>query len=339
MIKPMRERNQVAVAFWGTVLAAALVLLSLNLDKLPFVNSTSTYYADFQDAAGLKSGDDVRVEGINVGSVDSVSVQGAHVHVAFTVQSDLKLGDTSSATIEVATVLGNEFLQVESSGTGTMREGATIPVNRTTVPYSLLGALDAFGSFSQQTNLPKLRQSLKTLAQTISGISPKDAKAALDGLANVSRTLASKQAEVSQVLTTADAIVGTLNKNSGALVALLGQGDEFLRLVKSRQEVISQLLRDTAQLGTQLDLLIRRDGAPLRSVLANLDTVTQVLAQQKAQLQQAVINLGQFGINITNATGAGPWLDLLTPVALIPDNQIKACGTDPAGDKTHPCGK
>jgi phospholipid/cholesterol/gamma-HCH transport system substrate-binding protein len=310
----------------------------MNLDKLPFVNSTNTYYADFEDAAGLKSGDDVRVEGINVGSVDSVRVQGGHVHVGFTVQSDLRLGSQSSATIEIATVLGNEFLQVESSGSGTLHEGATIPIGRTTVPYSLLGALDAFGNFAQGTNLPKLRQSLKTLAQTISGISPKDAQAALDGLASVSRTLAGKQAEVSQVLTTANAIVSTLNHNSGALVGLLSQGEEFLRLVKQRQHVIAQLLRDTARLGTQLDQLIRRNGLPLHSALANLETVTHVLAQQKAQLQQAVINLGQFGINITNATGAGPWLDLLTPVTLIPDNQIKACGTNPAGD-SHPCGK
>jgi phospholipid/cholesterol/gamma-HCH transport system substrate-binding protein len=332
----MRERNQVSVAIWGTIIATALVLLSINLGNLPFINSTNTYYANFVNADGLKSGDDVRVEGISVGSVDSVEVQGDHVHVAFTVKSDIKLGGRSGASIEVATVLGNLFMQVESAGTGHLAEGATIPVQRTVVPYSLLGALNAFGKFSQRTNIPKLQRSLQTLATTISGIAPKDAKAALRGLAEVSTTLASKQQQVSQILQAADSIVHTLNQNSGALVGLVMQGDEFLKLVESRHALINQLLRDTARLGTQLRTLMQRNGAHLHTLLASLDTVSAVLVKEKVHLQRSISYLGQFGENITNITGAGPWLDLLTPAAVVPDNQVAGCGKDPAARK-KPC--
>jgi phospholipid/cholesterol/gamma-HCH transport system substrate-binding protein len=213
-MKPMRERNQVSVAIWGTLLAAVLVLVAVNLDKLPFVNSTNTYYADFENADGLASGDDVRVLGISVGTVGSVRVQGDHVHVEFTVRSGLRLGDASDASIEVATVLGNLYLQVESAGRGTLAENATIPQSRTTVPYSLLGAFNAFGRFSRKTQLPVLRKSLATLARTVSGIAPKDVTAALKGLSDVAGTLAAKQDEVSSVLTSASAIVKTLNDNS-----------------------------------------------------------------------------------------------------------------------------
>jgi phospholipid/cholesterol/gamma-HCH transport system substrate-binding protein len=332
----MRERNQVLVAIWGTILAAAVVLVAVNLDKLPFVHPTHTYYADFANADGLKSGDDVRVEGISVGSVSSVAVQGDHVHVAFTVQSSLRLGAQSAASIEVATVLGNLFMQVESAGGGRLAPGATIPISRTVVPYSLLGALNAFGRFSERTDIPTLQHSLHTLATTISGIAPGEAKAVLRGLADVSSTLAAKQQQVSQVLSAADAIVNTLNQNSGALVGLLVQGDEFLKLVQQRQAVVDQLLRDTARLGTQLHALIQRNGGQLSTLFASLDTVTAVLEKEHQQLQNAVLYLGQFGVNIANVTGAGPWLDLLTPTAVIPDNQIHGCGKNPAADK-KPC--
>jgi phospholipid/cholesterol/gamma-HCH transport system substrate-binding protein len=335
-MKPMKERNQVSVAIWGTIIAAAVVLLSVNLGNLPFINSTNTYYANFANADGLKSGDDVRVEGISVGSVDSVEVQGDHVHVAFSVKSDIKLGSRSGASIEVATVLGNLFMQVESAGNGHLAEGATIPVQRTVVPYSLLGALNAFGKFSQRTNIPKLQHSLQTLASTISGIAPTDAKAALRGLAHVSTTLASKQQQVSQILQAADSIVHTLNQNSGALVGLVVQGDEFLKLVENRHALINQLLRDTARLGTQLRTLMQRNGAHLHTLLASLDTVSAVLVKEKVHLQRSISYLGQFGENITNITGAGPWLDLLTPSAVIPDNQVAGCGKDPAARK-KPC--
>jgi phospholipid/cholesterol/gamma-HCH transport system substrate-binding protein len=335
-MKRMQDRNQIVVALVGTAIAAALVLLSLNLGKVPFLHPSKAYHAQFANADGLKSGDDVRVEGVSVGQVKRVDVEGDHVRVDFSVKSGLALGDASRASIEVATVLGNLFMQVESAGPGHLHSGETIPVQRTTVPYTLIGALNQFGEFSRQTDLPKLRDSLKTLSQTISGIPPKDADAALRGLANVAETLAGKQAQISQILTSATSITQTLNSNSGALVSLLTQGDEFAQLIDQRHQIISNLLADTAKLGDQLSRLITTNGAQLHGLLGNLNSVTAVLAKEKAQLQKAAVVLGQFSINIANATGAGPWLDLLTPVAVVPDNQIVGCGSNP-NTTSGPC--
>jgi phospholipid/cholesterol/gamma-HCH transport system substrate-binding protein len=336
-MKPMRERNQVVVAIVGTAVIAALVLLSMNLGKLPFVNPKTTYHADFANADGLTSGADVRVLGISVGSVSSVKVDGDHVAVAFTVKQGIHLGDQSHASIEVATVLGQLYLQVESAGAGRLHGGGTIPVTRTTVPYTLIGALDAFGDFAGQTDLGKLRTSLQTLATSVSGISPGEAKAALTGLTDVATTLAGKQQQIGSILTSADAITKTLNANTSALLSLLGEGDTFLKLAEQRKTVIDQLLQSTAELGAQISVLITKNGAQLSSVLDSLKAITTVLADDKTQLEQAVVNLGQFSINVANATGSGPWLDLLTPTIVVPDNQIKACGAHPDASK-GPCG-
>lgn len=336
-MKAMHERNQVMVAIVGTILAAAAVLGAMNLDKLPFVNPTRTYGADFANADGLRAGNDVRVEGLNVGTVRAVRVAGDHVHVDFTVRSGLSLGAASSASIEVATVLGSLFMQVESAGPGVLRPGDTIPVSRTTVPYTLVDALDQFGTFAQGTDLPVLQQSLRALSATLSGVSPADAKAALQGLASVSQTIAGKQQQISQVLTAAEQITSTLNTNSAALVQLLGNGDAVLQLIQQRQAVIAQLLKDTASLGTQISVLVDRNGAALGSLFANLNTVTGVLTAEQAKLQQAVATLGQFSINIANASGSGPFLDLLSPTVVEPDNVLKACGPTPHAT-TGPCG-
>jgi phospholipid/cholesterol/gamma-HCH transport system substrate-binding protein len=335
-MKQMRERNQITVALVGTGMAIAFVLASLNLSKVPFLHPSHTYHADFANADGLVSGDDVRVEGISVGKVGKVAVQGDHVHVDFSVKASLKLGDNSSASIEVATILGNLFMQVESAGSGRLAPGSTIPVGRTTVPYTIIGALDQFGNFSQQTDLSALRTSLHTLAQTISGISPTAADQALQGLSSIAQTMASKQQQIAQVLSAADTITKTLNSNSAALVSLLTQGDEFLKMVEDRHQVISQLLSDTARLGSELAQFVARNGGQLTAALANINTVTAVLAKEKTQLQQAVKVLGTFSTNIVNATGNGPWLDLLSPTFAVPDNQIVGCGPNPTGKA--PCG-
>lgn len=336
-MKPMRERNQLVVAVVGTAIIGALVLLSMNLGRLPFLNPKTTYHANFANADGLISGADVRVLGISVGTVSSVKVDGDHVAVAFTVKKGLHLGDQSHASIEVATVLGQLYLQVESAGSGQLPGGGTIPVSRTTVPYTLIGALDAFGNFAGQTDLPKLRASLKTLATTISGISAKDANAALTGLTDVAKTLAGKQQQISSILDAANTITQTLNANTSSLLSLLGEGDAFLKMAEQRRTVINQLLQSTADLGQQISVLITKNGAQLGSLLDSLTSITTVLANDKTLLQRAIINLGQFSINVANATGSGPWLDLLTPTVVVPDNQIKACGPHPDSSK-GPCG-
>lgn len=334
----MKDRNQAMVALVGTALVAALVLLSANLGRLPFVHPTSTYHAEFANADGLKSGDDVRVQGITVGEVTRVAVDGDRVRADFTVKRGLALGAASSASIEVATVLGSLFLQIESSGPGTLRPGGTIPLARTTVPFTLVEALGEFGSFSGRTDLPTLQRSLRELAATVEGIAPDDAKAALRGLSRVSRTIADKREEISRVLAAADTVATTLNRNSAALVGLLDDGDRFLRLLQQRQAVIAQLLKDTAALGAEVSELIRRNGAQLSGLLDNLTTVTATLSSQGAALRRAITVLGQFSVNFSNATGSGPWLDLLTPLVVTPDNVVVACGPEPRS-VSGPCGK
>lgn len=335
-MKTMRERNQVMVALVGTAIIAGLVLLATNLGRVPLLHRSETYHAQFADANGLKAGDDVRVQGISVGSVRSVKVHGAHVRVDFTVKSGLALGDRSAASIEMATVLGNVFLQVESSGSGRLHSGDTIPLARTRVPFTVIDALGDAGSFAGRTDLPTLRRSLKALAAGVSGISRADADAALRGLADVASTVSAKQQQISQILDAANTVIDTLNRNSRPLVSLLVQADQFLALLNERQQAVAQLLRDTSRLGSELSRLITGNQEQLTPLLANLDTVTRVLARQKTQLQRAVAVLGQFSVNITDATGSGPWIDLLSPTVLVPDNVIAGCGPHP-NTSAGPC--
>ncbi|MGN6608939.1 MAG: MCE family protein [Jatrophihabitans sp.] len=336
-MRPLRERNQLMVGLVGTLVAVALVLLAVNLSSLPFVHPTDDYHAQFANAAGLKEGDDVRVLGVPVGSVDAVVVEGDHVRVDFSLDAGVHLGDASSASIEVATVLGNLFLQIESAGSGQLADGGTIPLRRTTVPYSLVQALQSFAEFGDGTRTTQLATSLRTLARSIEGIAPADAAAALRGLTSVARTLAAKQDRIQQILDASNAIVDTLNANSGPLVQLVLQGDAFLQLVEQRRAIITSLLRDTASLAQQLDTLVRRDGGHLTSLLRSVDTLSTLLARDRTKLQRAVLVLGQFSVNIANATGSGPWLDLYVPAAVTPDSQIAACGAHP-DSSTRPCG-
>lgn len=325
----IRKLDKALVAIVVTLLGAAAVLVSINLDRLPFINPTTSYQAEFANAAGLQVGDDVRVAGVSVGTVDSIKVVQDRVLVGFSIEDDITLGSTSGASIELATVLGALFLQIESNGPGVLNEDATIPLVRTSVPFTLIDTFAKVGEQASKTDLTTFRQSLRQLAATLNGISPKDVAATLKGLTNISEAISSRQGQIAKLITDAKTIFTTLSSKRDSLIRLMSNGDTFVRMLHERRDAINSLLRNTAQLGKQVSVLIQRNGARLGDVLKDVDTVTAVLARNSRKLTAAITQLGQFSVNIANATGSGPWLDLLVPTALIPDELIAACGKNP----------
>jgi phospholipid/cholesterol/gamma-HCH transport system substrate-binding protein len=105
---PLRERNLVLVGIIGTVVLVAALALVVLLPKLPALSSSRGYSADFAQAAGISSGDDVRVAGIPVGQVTSVKLDRNVIKVGFKISKSTHLGSDTSASIEVATLLGTK---------------------------------------------------------------------------------------------------------------------------------------------------------------------------------------------------------------------------------------
>ena len=75
-IKPLAERNRVAVGIVGTLILAGLVTAAFSYDRLPFIKRTSDYSAYFAEAGGIKPGSQVRVSGVNVGQVSGAHLEG-----------------------------------------------------------------------------------------------------------------------------------------------------------------------------------------------------------------------------------------------------------------------
>ena len=69
-LKPMKERNPVAVSLVGLLVLALIGVAAYNADSLPFIGGGTTYSADFSESAGLRDGDEVRIAGVKVGEVN-----------------------------------------------------------------------------------------------------------------------------------------------------------------------------------------------------------------------------------------------------------------------------
>ncbi|MCU4186138.1 MCE family protein [Acidiferrimicrobium sp. IK] len=322
-MKPFRERNVKIVAVVAAVVLVAAVLVAFNFGRL--FNTTDRYYADLADAGQLVKGENVEIAGVNVGTINGATLQGNHVVLSFNVKHGIPLGSTTTLQVKVLSPLGQEYIQLDRSGPGTMRPGQTIPIERTFGSPSIVGTVTQFGTEVSQINQQQLAKALTVAEQDLAGTSPSATAAAIHGLGALSKVIADRQDQLSSLVAEAQQVTATLDAHQQPLLTLIGQSTLVLQVVEARKTDIDNLLASTQSLSRQVSSILTDPKANLSALLANLQTVSGVLAKDSASLGQTIPILAGFSKYVTNATGNGPYLDAVAPTLLIADNVIKEC--------------
>jgi phospholipid/cholesterol/gamma-HCH transport system substrate-binding protein len=326
------SRHPALAGVLGLVLAAALALLAFNADNLPIVGGGTTYTADFTEAAGLRTGNEVRVAGVKVGTVTRVALHGGVVRVDFRVK-DAWVGDTSTVAIRIKTLLGDKVLALDPLGGASQNPRTTIPVSRTTSPFDVTEAFGQLSDTVSQIDTDALARSFDTMAQTFRN-TPDSMKGALRGLSDLSRTISSRDTQLAQLLTATKQITGRLADDNAQFQALLADGNLLLAEVQRRRDAIGALLTGTQQLAVQISGLVADNTATLGPTLAALDRVTDVLQRNQDNLTRALALAGPYYRMVGNAIGNGRWFDAYL-CGLVPDSYLPV-GTAPSSGCVPP---
>jgi phospholipid/cholesterol/gamma-HCH transport system substrate-binding protein len=302
---PFRERNPVIIGAVGLGVIAAMLLLAFNIESLPFLAGRK-HAAALSEAGGLKSGDDVRIAGVKVGKVTSVDLERRHVRVEFRVGKDTALGSRTSAAVRIKTILGQKFLALDPAGGGELSR--QIPLSRTTPAYDVVDAFSDLAVNTERTDTQQLATALDTVADTFRD-SPEEVRAAVDGLGRLSRTIASRDAQLRTLLEHANGVTGVLSARNAEIVKLLGDGDLLLQELRKRRADIHTLLVSTATLADQLTGLVRDNREAIRPALQNLKNVLAVLQANQANLDRGIELLAPFVRVFANTIGNGRWFD------------------------------
>jgi phospholipid/cholesterol/gamma-HCH transport system substrate-binding protein len=320
---PLRARNSMIVGLVGTALLVGALAGVILLPRLSFISSNRSYSADFAQAAGLSSGNDVRVAGIPVGTVTSVKLDGDLIKVGFQVPKSTHLGSLTSASIEVATLLGTKYVELTPAGPGDLSTSTPIPVSRTKVPFDLADVTNNLSRTVGGLDVPKIRAALKTVTKTFS-YTPSVTRATLKGLSGIAKVVTERQSEFEKLLVSTRQVTQTLAAQRGSLDALFLDADQVLRTVNQRRVIIHQLLVDSATLGRELSRLIDHNSAILGPLLDRLHVVTQLLHKDDHLLAHAVDLLAPASRGLVNATGNGPYIDVNLPYLFLSDNILCA---------------
>lgn len=325
------RRNPILTGLLALGLLGATALAAYRADDLPIIGAGRVYSADFTEAAGLVPGNQVKVAGVDVGTVTAVALDGAKVKVSFKVKNAW-IGDATTASIAIRTLLGDKYLALDPLGTAAQDPHQTIPLTRTTAPLDVTEALSGLAGITGKIDATQLADSFEAIAKTLQG-TPTDIRSAADGLSALAQTVADRDTDLAELLQGTEQLSGTLVGQTQQYTSLLTDGDLLLGELQTRRDAIHALLVGTENLSTQLSGLVTDDDKQLSDTLSALDRVTSVLTQDKAQLDEALALVGPYYRLIGNTMGNGRWLDTyvcgLVPTGYLPAGSGPSSGCMP----------
>jgi phospholipid/cholesterol/gamma-HCH transport system substrate-binding protein len=305
-MKSFAERNPVVVGVVGVALTGVVVLVALNYNNLPFVNSQRQYSAYFSEAGGLAPGAAVQVSGYEVGSVSSVSLEGSQVLVKFNVDDSARLGDRTEAAVKTKSLLGTRILEVVPRGDGEL--SVPIPVERTTPPYQLTDALGDLATTVDQLDTGTLSQSLDALAQTFAN-TPPDLQAAVQGLSRFSQSLNDRDAQLRNLLSNASKATKVLAERSDQVVTLITQTNALLAQLRTESNALDQVSGHLSHLSKQLSGFVAENREQFKPSLDKLNGVLTIVANRRERLQDAIKRANSYAMSLGESVSSGPFFN------------------------------
>ena len=324
---PRHERrgNTVLVGAVSMLLVAALLASSMALPRLWYVLRTQHYSAEFHNAGGLRAGDPVLVAGVPTGRVDSLSMDSGLAVVGFRLDRGQELGEASTATIGLKSILGNRFLEVVPAGGGDLGPDGRIGVARTTSPYMIDDLGGAVTELAEGIDV----ETVSTLIDNLDSILPQDAAAtgdAIDDIAAALGLMARDDQRMSEVIRTTRELTGLLVSQEQSLSALTDQSLVLVTVLTQRREALSALVASVEDLAQQVRSLLDEESDDVHQLLVNMRSISDTY-QRNIEVMDEVLTRMPPGLRaVTDATGNGAWTDVGTPTGPIPDSALCALG-------------
>jgi len=299
------------VAFFA--LSAMLLLLLANTMADQVDGETREYTAEFTDVSGLRSGDDVRVAGVQVGKITGIEVDsetGRTAKVTFTLVEDQPLLSNTTLVMRYQNLLGQRYLSlVQPAKRGEEVEaGATIPLERTSPGFDLTALLNGFRPLFdvlEPEDVNKLSESVIKVLQGEGGT----VADLLDQTSQLTTYLADRD----------DLFAAVFDNLTPVLVDLAGQGDELRGTIRQLTGFMSGLARHRKTFGRTIDdiaQVIDTSEAFLRSVrgplAADVDKARDLLRMYASEEPRFAAAIDGFGSLMGSLSRVLSYRDALT---------------------------
>jgi phospholipid/cholesterol/gamma-HCH transport system substrate-binding protein len=281
--------DMVKLVIFIVVTTVATGLLVLTIGNVSF-NGSRTFKAEFSDATGVVKGDDVRIAGVKVGTVKDVAISNrTRALVTFTVADTTSLTGATHATIRYRNLVGQRYISLtqEVGDSDALREGDTIPVERTEPALDLTVLFNGFKPLFQALSPTDLNQFSYEIVQVFQGEGG-TLESLLGHTASVTSTLAARDEVIGDLIDNLNLVLDHLGDRDEQLSQLILTFKAFVGGLKDDRQAILSSLDQISELSVQTADLVRGIRAPFVEDIRQLRRFTTNTLRNKSELDRAL---------------------------------------------------
>jgi phospholipid/cholesterol/gamma-HCH transport system substrate-binding protein len=314
----------IKLAIFLVVTTLATYVLATTISNQSY-GSTTSYKADFTDASGIQEGDDVRIAGVRVGSVEGISLIKANVgtkdkpkytrisQISFSVQKSRPLPKTAQAIIRYRNLVGQRYLDISQGDTpgnanAWMKSGDTIPVSQTQPALDLTVLFQGFAPLVKGLAADQLNQLAGEIIQTLQGEGG-SVESLFSTVASLTNGLADKDQIIGDVIDNLSQTLNIIGTHDSQLSNLIVQLRRFVSGFASDRKQIGDAIVGINNLSTTTAGLLTKVRGPLAKDITDLTGLVGVLNQHQSELQYLLTNLAPTVAGLIRTASYGSWFN------------------------------
>ncbi len=287
----------------GLFFLVALIILAFVIELVedwdPF-RQQHDYYTQFQSAVGLKSGDPVRMAGVEIGKIEQIRIEGLQVRVDFKVDATTEIRMDSIASIRQMNLLGGQFLGLNfgSLSESVLPPGSEIESVEGTNIDQLITNLDKnqeqlFKKFNSLVEEIENGEGVLSILLKDSELSA-DLKSTVNSLSKISAALSDSDAgdNLVETLSNLNTITTGLRQGEGTLGKLLSDDELYVSVNNTFADLsaVAKKIKDGEGLLGQIISADDQTYNDLRKTLANLRSISDKIESGEGTLGKLVNN-------------------------------------------------
>ena len=269
------------------------------------------YHALFSSATSLNKGDDIRMAGVKVGTVDKIEVaQQRLAKVTFSVSDQIKMQAGTTAELRFRNLVGQRYISLELADEPgePIKAGHTFSLSDTRPALDLTMLFNGFQPLLRMLD-PKDVNDLSAQIIAVFQGEGVTVEGLLSSTASLTSTLAEKDEVIGELVTNLNAVLATINDRSSQLDTTIVTLQRLVSGLSEDRRTIGSTLGGLGNLTASVAELLEEGRAPLKDSIASLDALSGNLAAGEPALDSFLKNLPTKLDRIGRLGSYGSWLN------------------------------
>ena len=265
----------------------------------------NTYHANFAEASRLKSGQDVRISGVPVGSVKGVKLNPDNsVDVTFDIDERYQMYTSTRAEVRYQNLVGDRYLEI-TSGPGELRKlpaGATIARENTQPALDLDALLGGLRPVLKGLDGDKVNEVSNAVIELLQGQGGA-LSSLLASTSSFTSDLAARDQLIGDVINNLNTVLATVDEKGAQFDASVDQLQQLITGLAENRDPIAGAIPPLASASSELTDLLASSRRPVQGVIENLRPLAQRMDERKGDVNKVIEPLAENYLRL-NALGA-----------------------------------